>query len=262
LDDDVYTAMVKAQVLAEWSTTSLFAPLFVILEGRSFSGDPIDLTDQTTAQNNRVGILIGDTVSDSGNAMIGMLAGRIAKIPVQRNIGRVKDGPIASLVAYLKDKKVELADPGAIHDKGYITLRTFVGRSGYFFSDDILCTLVTDDYRSLTARRTIDKAYRIAYDTMLTELMDEVPVKDDGTLQPTLVKSWQGKVENAISLQMTSYGELSADVTNPKDRGVECYIDETQNVVSTSRIVVKVRVRPFGYSRYIDVYLGFKTVST
>ena len=262
LDDDVYAAVLKAQELAEWATTSLFAPLFVIIEGRNYSGVAADLSDQTLATKNRVGILIGDTVSDSGNAMMGMIAGRIAAIPVHRNIGRVKDGPIQSLVAYLKDKKVELADPESVHDKGFITLRTFVGRSGYFFSDDILCTLVSDDYRSLTARRTIDKAYRIAYDTHLQEVLSEISVNEDGTMQPAMVKSWQGMVENAIALQMTANGELSADVTNPKDRGCECYIDEKQNVVSTSSITIKVRVRPFGYARYLDVYLGFTTVST
>ena len=261
LDDDVEAAVLKAQALGEWAAETLMAPLFTILEGRSYSGSAIALTDQTIASYDRVGILIGDTVTTSGNACMGMLGGRIASIPVQRNIGRVKDGPIESLTAYIKDVKVENADVESIHDKGYMTLRTFVGRAGYFFSDDVLCTLVSDDYRSLTARRTIDKAYRIAYDTLLEELLDEIPVNTDGTMQVTMVKSWQGKVENAIALQMTANRELSADVTNPNDRGVECFIDATQNVVSTSRVNVKVRVRPFGYSRYIDVYLGFKAIT-
>jgi len=261
LDEDVEAAVLKAQALGEWATETLMAPLFTILEGRAYSGSAVALSDQTLASDNRVGILIGDTVTTSGNACMGMLAGRIASIPVQRNIGRVKDGPIESLTAFIKDIKVENADVESIHDKGYITLRTFVGRSGYFFSDDLLCTLVTDDYRSLTARRTIDKAYRIAYDTLLEELLDEIPVNTDGTMQVTQVKSWQGKVENAIALQMTANRELSADVTNPKDRGVECFIDATQNVVSTSKVIVRVRVRPFGYARYIDVYLGFKAIT-
>ncbi|MEI6898263.1 MAG: DUF2586 family protein [Bacteroidota bacterium] len=260
LDDDCETARLKAQQLAEYAANTLMAPVFAILEGRSFTGQSVSLADLTEEANNRVGILIGDTVVSSENACMGMLAGRIASIPVQRNIGRVKDGPIETVNAFLYDKKVENADPGSIHDKGYITLRTFVGRAGYFFSDDTLATAVDDDYRSLTARRTIDKAYRIAYDTLLDELLDEIPVNEDGTMQVTMVKSWQGKVENAIALQMTANGELSADVTNPNDRGVECFIDATQNVVSTSRVNARVRVRPFGYSRYIDVYLGFKAV--
>jgi hypothetical protein len=265
LDEDVYQAMVNANVLGEWAADTLFAPVFTILEGRSFTGDPIDLADLTTTSYNRVGIFIGSdesSTSDFSNESIGLLAGRIANIPVQRNIGRVKDGALPLLNAYIRDKKVELADVGSIHDKGFITFRTFVGKTGYYFTDDPLAAAITDDYRSLAARRTIDKAYRICYSTLLEELLDEIPVNEDGTMQAAMVKNWQGKVENAIALQMTANGELSADVTDPKDRGVECLIDEKQNVVSTSKVVVYVRVRPFGYSRYIDVYLGFKTVTT
>jgi hypothetical protein len=261
LDDDVAAALIKAQALGEWAAVSRFAPVFVLIEGRSYSGTPADLSDLTLTEYNRAGVLIGDTVSDSKNACMGLLAARIAVNPVQRNIGRVKDGALPTLVAYIGNKAVELADVESIHDKGYITLRTFVGRAGYFFTDDSLATKVSDDYRSITARRTIDKAYRIAYDTMLEQLLDEIPVNEDGTMQLTMIKSWQGLVENAIANQMTANGELSADVTNPKDRGVECYIDPTQNVVSTSLVKVQVRVRPFGYGRYIDVYLGFKTVN-
>jgi hypothetical protein len=261
IDADVEAALIKAQALGEWAAVTRFAPVFVMIEGRSFSGVASALTDLTLSDYNRVGVFIGDTVASSGNACMGILAGRIASIPVQRNLARVKDGALPVTSAYIHDKKVELADSESIHDKGYMTLRTFVGRNGYFFTDDYLATKVADDYRSLTARRTIDKAYRIAYDTMLEQLLDEIPVNDNGTMQLTMIKSWQGLVENAIALQMTANGELSADVTNPKDRGVECYIDPTQNIVSTSLINIKVRVRPFGYGRYIDVYLGFKTVT-
>lgn len=38
LDPDVFTALPKAQALAEWATTELYAPLFVILEGRGYTG--------------------------------------------------------------------------------------------------------------------------------------------------------------------------------------------------------------------------------
>ncbi len=148
-----------------------------------------------------------------------------------------------------------------VHDKGYISIRTFTGRVGYFFTDDPMCAIVSDDYSHLTARRTVDKAYRIAYDTLLNELMDELPVLPDGTLQPSLIKAWQAKVEKAISLKMTANGELSADPTDPNDRGVQCFIDHTQNVVSTSKVTGTVRVRPFGYSRYIDISLGFQTIT-
>jgi hypothetical protein len=96
---------------------------------------------------------------------------------------------------------------------------------------------------------------------MLEELLDEVPVTSTGTLQLPIVKSWEAKVENAIASGMTANGELSADVTDANDRGVKCYIDPDQNIISNSILDVNIRVRPFGYPRYINVYLGFQVIS-
>jgi hypothetical protein len=261
LDADVFAAVTAAQVLCQYSQDTYQAPIFAIIEGRAYTGVAANLTDMRQATTNRVAVLIADTASDSGNACVGLLGGRIAKIGVQRNVGRMKDGALAISAAYLKDKKAELADVAGVHDKGYISIRTFTGRVGYFFSDDPLCAKVSDDYSQLTARRTVDKAYRIAYDTLLDEILEELPVLPNGTLQPSLVKAWQAKVERAISLSMTANGELSADPTDPNDRGVKCFIDHTQNVVSTSKVTGTVRVRPFGYSRYIDISLGFQTIT-
>lgn len=259
LDPDVLTAIPKAQALAEWATTELYAPLFIVLEGRHFENDAVkQIGDGTT---NRVAVLVGDTVSGSEGACVGTLAGRLATIGVQRNIGRVKDGELAPLVMYLGTQKVEEAGSAvvALYDKGYITPRKHVGRTGYYFADDRMACKGTDDYAHLTARRTIDKACRIAYDTLLNLMLDELEVNDDGTLQTGVVKSWQQSVTNAIDTNMTANGELSA---TSDGNGCVCYIDETQNVVSTSKVVVTLKVRPFGYARYVDVNLGFQLTTS
>ena len=257
LDADVYAAITKAQELAEWAATSKFSPVFVTLEGRSYSGDSTELEDLTTRTDNRVSVLIGDTAKNTNGAAMGLLAGRIAASPVQRNIGRVKDGAVGADEIYIANIAAEQADVEGIHDKGFITFRTFVGRSGYFFTNDPMATLPTDDYARLAYRRTIDKAYRIAYITLTNELLDEVPLLTDGTIMPAFAKSWEQLVINAISSQMTAQGELSVDPSDPNDQGVECFIDPAQNVASTRRINVTVRVRPYGYADYIDVLLGF-----
>lgn len=261
LDGDVATAIAAAQLAAEWATETLKAPIFIMVAGLYYSGNPVELTDLTLGNLNRVGIMIGDTVAGNGCA-IGLLAGRLAKIPVQRNIGRVKDGPVITLTnAYLKDTKVEVADTGSVHDKGYITLRAHTGRSGYFFTDDPLATLPTDDYNHVTARRTVDKAYRLAYDALLGELLEEIPVSDEGQVSVSFAKSLETKVENAVINSMTANGELGNDPNNQNDTGVECLIDTTQNIVATGFLKVGLRVKPYGYARYINVELGFKTIS-
>lgn len=259
LDPDVFTALPKAQQLAEWATTELYAPLFFAIEGRAYDAAK-ELKNLSEEDYNRCLVAIGDTVTNSTGAAIGTLLGRIASIPVQRNIGRVKDGALSPLEMYVGTKKVEESSSAiaSIFDKGYVIPRKHVGRSGYFYADDPMACDPTDDYAHLTGRRVVDKAYRIAYDTMLNELLDELELNEDGTLQHAVVKSWQQTLENAINRQMTANGELSSDGDG---NGCVCYINEKQNVVSTSRIVVTLKVRPHGYSRYIDVNLVFQVTT-
>lgn len=261
LDSDLTAAMLNAQLLAEWAADTMYAPLFVILEAREFTGNAVDLPDLSTHQYNRVGVLLGDTVSGSKGAAIGLLAGRIAKNPVQRHIGRVKDGAANSVTAYIGSQSATLADVETIYNKGFISFRTFVGKSGYYFNDDNLATSATDDYRSIARRRTIDKAFRVAYDTMLNELNEEIPVTAEGKLVPALAKSWETAVETAIIGQMTAEGNLGVDTTDANDTGVTCSIDTNQNVVSGGKIEMILRVRPYGYAKYIDVKLGFQTTN-
>ena len=251
--DDVIDAVPIAQLAAEHCADALYAPVFVILEGRSFES-AADLPDMTKSNYNRVAIMVGDAKKDSKDAAVGLLAGRIASAPIQRNIAAVIDGTLAVSGLYLGDKLIDESMDAVrtAHDKGYLVPRIHMGRAGYYFADDTMCCAKTDDYAHLTARRTIDKAARIAYDTLIDFLQTEVEVNDDGTLQAPVVKSWQAEVESAIDAQMTASGELSA----VGGSGCRCLIDAMQDVRSTGQIVVSLSVRPFGYARDIVCKLG------
>ena len=255
LDDDLFTALPKAQQLAEWATTLLYAPLFIVLEGRGYKGGAVK--DLHKEAYNRVGILIGDTVKSSEGAAVGMMAGRLATLPVQRNIARVKNGALKPIALFIGEKPVEenASAVSDLYDAGYITPRKYVGKAGYFFTDDRLACEQTDDYAHITARRTIDKAYRIAYTALLELMIDELSVNEDGTLQHGIIMAWQQMMENAVNRAMTAVGELSADENGA---GCKAYIDPKQNVLATSKIELVLKVRPFGYARYVDVKLGFQ----
>jgi len=207
-------------------------------------------------------VVIGDTVSGSANSAVSLVCGRAAAIPVQRSLARVKDGAVAATDLFLGSKPAENGNPDVVHDRGYITFRTYTGKAGYYFTDDKLCVAATDDYALLPRRRVIDKAYRIGYQTLVNELSDELPVTGDGNIPAPTIKSIQNKVEAAIENSMTANGNLGNDPTDVTDTGVECFIDHRQNVVATSQLKVKLRVKPFGYAKYIDLYLGFKTATT
>ena len=260
IDGATRAAITNAQGLAEWATENLFAPLFVILEGRHYTGTAATLVSNpiNDGDDNRVSVVIGDSIAGSTGAAVGLLAGRCARIPVQRSIARVRTGSIKATTMYVGSVAAELGDPATISDSGFICPRTFVGKGGYFWSDDKLATTPSDDYALIPRRRVIDKAYRIAYQTLVNEISDEVPVTDDGKISAPVVKSIQTAVESAIINNMTSYGNLGNDPSDANDMGVECYINPDQNVVATSRLEVSVRVKPHGYTKYIDVTLGFK----
>lgn len=256
LDPDVFTALPKAQALADYAAVSLYAPLFFILEGRAFSGAS-SLRDLSSSAYNRVGIFIGDVEASSKNAAVGVIAGRIASVPVQRNIGRVASGALAPDKFYLGATLVDdsMTDVETIYEKGYITPRIYAGLAGYYFTDDRLAVAPTDDYAHLTARRSADKAARIAYQTLLNFLLDEIAVNTDGTMQQPVLKSWQAAVETAVDAQMTAAGELSV----VDGSGCRFFIDPTQNVLATSKVEGSLRIRPYGYARDIVANIGFLT---
>ena len=260
IDGTVRTAITNAQALAEWATETLFAPVMVLLEGRHYTGNAETLVSNpvNTGNNNRVGVVIGDTVADSKGAAVGLLAGRIASIPVQRSVARVRTGSIVATTMYIGGVAAELANPETINDCGFICPRTFVGKGGYFWSDDKLAAEASDDYSLIPRRRVADKAYRITYSTLINEVAEEISVTDDGKISAPVVKAIQTAVESAIVNNMTSRGNLGNDPSDPNDMGVECYINPDQNIVATSRLDVQVRIKPHGYSKYINVSLGFK----
>jgi len=257
LDSDLESAKLNAQALGDWAAEVRFAPIFTLIDGLSFSGDPEALTDMTKQAYNRVGVVIGDNSQGSANQALGLIAGRIAASPVQRNVGRVQDGALNVLTMCAGDKIVELADVETIVGKGYITFRTFTGMSGYYIADDPLATKLTDDYNQITRRRVIDKAYRIAYAVLIEKLLDEIPVNNDGTMIETYARVFELAVENAIVTNMTANGELSTDPADTTDRGVTCRVSRSTNVLATNRVEAELRVRPHGYGKYISVLLGF-----
>lgn len=266
IDKDVMLVASRAQAVLEDYTDNKKAPAFCVTEGYSFSGTASALSSLTTLDYNRVAIMIGDTESNDGpteskGAALGILAGRLAAIQVHENAGKVRLGALTPIEFYIKSTPVKDYDVEQIHDKGFITVRTFVGRSGFFISDDHQATAVSDDYRHITHRRVIDKAFRIAYDVLLSYVLDDVQLMPAGTVSPIYAKTLQGEVISAIYNQMSVNGELSIDSTNPADRGVICVVDLTNNVASTSRLNVTIQVRPKGHARYINVPLGFIPVT-
>ncbi len=257
IDDTAFAAIAKLQQLADDYTATKYAPFVGLIEGLNYSGVPANITSLSASAYNRVAVVIGDTASGSDQAAIGLVAGRLAAKPVQRSLARVKDGAIAAETMYIGSLKAELGNPELLHDAGYICPRTYVGKAGYYWSDDKLATSPTDDYALIPRRRTIDKAYRIAYRTLVEKLGDEIPVTDQGTIVASVAKAWETDIIAAITNEMTANGELGNDPESDSDRGVRCTVDTGSNIAASSAVNLTLQVKPYGYAKYINVELGF-----
>lgn len=268
-DSDIATATDNAQALAEQIGETDYCPLLILLEGKGYvdsTGYGSLAAPASNKNNNRVAVVVGtvldgqSTPQETGS-LAAIVAGRIAAIPVQRHIGRVRDGELKIAGAKIGSAAVEDAHVETLVDTQYITLTTHVGRSGFYIADDPLRSAPTDDYHSVALRRTVDKAFRIAHDTLLDYLNDEIPVTAEGKIPASLCKSMEASVVSAIARQMTASGNLATDPADPNDLGVTCFVDPESNIVATSRLDVELRVRPYGHSKYIQVSLGFQAVS-
>lgn len=194
---------------------------------------------------------VGFIVSPAGDE-VGLFLGRRSKIRVQRNVGRVKDGALAVSYAELVSGtplEDDMPKVEEVFDKRYISLRTYVGRSGYYFTGDPLGVSESDDYAFDTDRAVIDKAAMIAYDTYLDELNDDVETDEDGSITTTAAKELQGLIENAIDQAMTANEEISY---------VNAFVDDTQNIVSTNKVEVVLGIGKKGYLSEITVKLGWE----
>lgn len=251
LDDDVTAAILKAHELAE-AYAAQYKPLRVIVDGRDYQGVSADLIDLKGNTNNRVAMLMSTDEAGSLNASIGLALGRLAANPVQRNIGRVKDGDLGINAAYFTDGATKIEDVGTgeqdqIHDKGVIFFRRWQGKNGYFFNDDPTASPASDDYSSIARGRVIDKGMVITYITYVDEILDDLEVDEDGFISPAVVKSYQSKIDNALAL---GFGDEVS--------GVRSILDPRQNLLSSEKVQVALKIRPKGYSKTIEVTLGFE----
>lgn len=251
MDQDVKAGVIASQALAD-EFAKIYMPFAVLISGNSWTGIVADLFDYKTGEYPRVNMLLANN-DGAKEASIGLELGRVARIPTQRSIARVKDGSAIPLQAYFTSgAKVEefTAAWDAIHDKGYTFFRTFSGRSGYFFTDDPTLVDAQNDFSSLARVLVMDEAVLIANDTLTEELSDEIPVDTNGKIHPAIIKSWQGNIENRINGLMVSQGKLN---------GVQAFIDPNQDILTNNRFQVTLRLQPVGYAKQIEVNIGYTT---
>jgi hypothetical protein len=254
--------LASAQALAVNFTESKIHPINFIIEAYNYTGVVGDLVGFSEATNNRVRVLIGDTEKRSGSAAskgaaVGIYAGRLASKQVHVNAGRVKDGALKPLEFFIVDTPVEQVNVDALYNKGFNTFVTHVGKSGYYFIDDLMACTLEDDYHYGPQRRVIDKAFVLANVVLTNYILADFNLVNGGKLSPIDAKTIEAEIVRVIAQEMSANGELSVDITKANDTGVIALVDVTNNVALTGTILGKIAVKPKGYGRYLNFTIGY-----
>ncbi len=148
----------------------------------------------------------------------------------------------------LSDPSVSESLLTSLNDKRHVFLKKFVGISGSYFNDTHCAIAVTSDYAYMENNRTIDKAIRGIYSSMLPSLNSPLLLNSNGTLAETTVAYLEDQAAINVE-QMLRDQELSAYAV---------VINPAQNVLATSKIIIAVTLVINGVARYIEIPIGFK----
>lgn len=237
-----------------------------------YGGDISAVTDLSTLSDLRalnapnVSVCIGQDGGGKGLALytsegysitdLGAKLGAVAFANVNESISwlekfpMVTDGTEFDTAAFANGDSyltTALSLVNAIDDKGYLFLYKEPGQTNTYNNDSYTSVSATNDLATIENNRTIDKAKRLLRFFIVPKLGSPLRVNADGTLRNDTIATFKALAEKALG-QMETDGELSA---------YEVIINANQNVVSTSRLEITVKLVPVGVARDIVINIGF-----
>lgn len=238
-----------------------------------YAGDYDDITDWSTLTNlntytaNKVSVVIAQDGAALGNTLyrasdvscpaLGAALGAVSFAAVSDDIawvakfnasnGRELDTPALGNGDLIKNLSVNLLT--LINNYRYIFLRKFVDLAGSYWNDDHTAITQSSDYAYISGNRTIDKAIRGVYSSVLPALNSPLQLNSDGTLADTTIAYFTSLAQVNL-FEMLRNREISAQAVT---------IDPTQNVLSTNTLEIAISIVPIGVARNIVVKIGFTT---
>ncbi len=174
------------------------------------------------------------------------IATRAAKVPISEDLAWVGAGPLpASVRSLYRDER----RTPALDAARFLTLRTFVGRAGFYVTNPRTLAGKTSDYALLQNGLVIDEVCAAAYDAMLPYLSGKIPVDaKTGRVDPIFAKATDDRILGKVGAAVLQPGHVTA---------LSVLMNRTDNLLSTRKLRWKVRAVPYAYPKEIEVEIGF-----
>jgi hypothetical protein len=252
-------------------------PLSVLLTA-DFSATTLSaLADMRALSSKNVSVVIGEDKGGNGGALTGITGksisclgatlGTLANASVHENLGwrqkfnQIHDSEYEGLqFATGEDYKIQSQTTlTELTNKGYIYLTKEINVNGSYYNDAPTSTLITSDYAFIENNRTIDKAARLVRGNLVPKTNSPLYVNPTtGKLSLATIEDFKNEAFKALE-NMSSNSEISTneDGSLPANSVI---IDPDQDILTTSEIVLTIKMVLVGVARQITVNIGF-TVS-
>lgn len=178
-----------------------------------------------------------------------LIARRMAQTP-NRDLARTANdnegGALPNVVKLYRD---EYVTPG-LDNARFSTLRTWPGKQGFFAGNGRTMAPTGSDFALLQHRELMDVACGVNYDALFPYLNDDtVEVDEDtGLIIETDARNIETKIDEQHRVNLVAKRWVSAAFTK---------LDRGTNILSTSLLKTRVRIRPRGYAKFIETVIGF-----
>lgn len=258
------TTQVTALQAVVDAQTALHKPFEVIYQGKMTAATTLaGLANLRALSAPNVSVVLGQDGANRGAklfkahghsiGMLGTTLGAVSFAKVSDDIAWVAKFNMSNVefdtLAYCNGDLYANQSDGTINNinsLGYIALKKF-DIEGSYFNDSHTATPVAGDFAYIENNRTFNKAIRGLRVALLPQLASPLKVKADGTLSEDVIGYFQSLCDRSLG-QMQKDNELSA-------YGI--VIDPTQNVLTSSELVISVSLVPIGVARTITVNVGF-----
>ncbi len=252
----------------------------ILIMGGDFSGISLGSLPDIRALNSEFqSVDISQDGSGAGAALavsegksvngLGTLLGTIAVSKVSDNIGWVRQFNIAGPTEYQQPAISAGAIAGTLFDalnstqiaelvsKGFIWPRKRQGITGSYYNDSPQAVSANSDFAYIENSRTIQKAIREINTTLVPFINAPLQVNaTTGHLSEVTILELESAVFGALEVLARNF-EISVNEDSGRLPNNSVFIDPDQNVLTTSQVVITVRIVPIGVQRETIINIGF-----
>lgn len=174
-------------------------------------------------------------------------AARAMRLRISQDLGELAEGPLDGVTALARDER---KTPG-LDASGFLTLRTHVGYSGAYVNNPRIMAPAGSDFELLQYRQVMDLGCTVGRAAALFYLGKPLLVNANGTIAEVDAVAIEARVQAALSASLVNEGHATL---------VSCVVDRTINLLTTKKLKLKLRIRPLGYVKTIEVEIGFDEI--